>query len=262
MNIENNPDIIASLIKENPIFETILMNLADEHKRSTSMLIHELRNPLSLMKGTLQYMDSKYPEVKKLKYWDQLSELVLDMEHMMANASQLNTCNIVQKDNHNLIDLIENSINTFMHQAVQQNIDLSLHVEEGAELYFSSYSCDAGRIKQVMNNLIKNAFEATPQGNFINVKLSFLPKKDEALPKLSIQVCNNGLPISEDEINNIFLPFVTYKKGGTGVGLAVVKKIIELHYGTISVSSDEMLTCFTLLLPLPVLNEVHKGVSI
>lgn len=249
MSLEASPDTIASLIKENPIVDTAIQNIINDYKSTTSMFIHELRNPLSLMKGTLQYIETKHPESKEFKYWSQLLDLVGDMEHMMADASQLNTCNIIHKVDHDLISLIGNVTNSFMPQAVHNQIDLSLTVEEGCERYFQSYPCDSGKIKQVMSNLIKNAFEATRPSNFINVKLSYLPGDKSALPKLSIQVSNNGLPIPEDEIHNIFLPFVTYKKGGSGIGLAVVKKIIELHYGTVNVSSDDMLTCFTLLLP-------------
>lgn len=65
-----------------------------------------------------------------------------------------------------------------------------------------------------------------------------------------MKIKDNGFPIPQDEIETIFTPFVTYKQGGTGVGLAIVKKVIDLHYGTIQVSSDQNLTCFTIVLPI------------
>ena len=137
-----------------------------------------------------------------------------------------------------------------MPQAVDQQIDLAMEVEEGCEAYFSSYPCDAAKLKQVFGNLIKNAFEATSPGKFIHILVDYLPQVDDIQPKLSIRFCNNGAPIPAEAHEKIFLPFVTYKKGGTGVGLAIARKIIELHYGYISVTSDERLTCFTILLPL------------
>lgn len=243
-------DTLASLIKAYPLFGTAIENIMDSNKKTTSMFIHELRNPLSLMKGTIQYIETKHPETREYKYWDQLHDLVKDLENMMADASLLNTCNSINKDTTDLLALIHQVKNNFMPQAINQKIDLSIKVEEGCEPYFTSYSCDAGKLKQVMSNLIKNAFEATSQGDFIHITLRYLPAQGEALPKLSVVVSNNGLPIPEYEIGHIFTPFITYKKGGTGVGLAIVKKIIELHYGTICVSSDESLTSFTILLPL------------
>jgi signal transduction histidine kinase len=247
---EADQDSLAYLIKENPTLETVIQNILVDYKRTTSMFIHELRNPLSLMKGTLQFIELKHPETKDFKYWGQLQELVHDMEIMMSDASQLNTCNNINKDIHNLLALLNTIMNNFMPQAAEKQIDLAMEIEDGCEAYYSSYSCDAIKLKQVFANLIKNAFEATSPGSFIHIYLKYLPGEEDILPKLSIRISNNGLPIPEEELESIFLPFVTYKKGGTGVGLAVVKKIIELHYGTISVASDESLTSFTILLPL------------
>ncbi len=247
---EADQDSLAYLIKENPMIETVIQNIVDDYKKTTSIFIHELRNPLSLMKGTLQYIEAKHPEAKDFKYWAQLQDLVHDMEVMMSDASQLNTCTNINKLNHNLLILLGNTTNNFMPQAAEKGIDLALEIEEGSEEYFYSYPCDAIKLKQVFSNLIKNALEATSPGNFIRVTLKYLPGDEEILPKLSIRFSNNGFPIPAEDLENIFVPFVTYKKGGTGVGLAIARKIIELHYGTISVCSDDCLTSFTILLPL------------
>ncbi|MBH1941025.1 HAMP domain-containing histidine kinase [Mobilitalea sibirica] len=250
MYSEINNDTITNLIKSNPDFEAVIQKIIQDNKQTTTMFVHELRNPLSLMKGTLQYIEAKHPETKDFKYWDQLHELVHDLENMMADASLLNTCNSIKKEKCDLLSLIKGMKNNFMPQAINQNIDLDIILRPGCETYFSSYECDCAKIKQVLSNLIKNAFEATTPGNFIHIILDYLAGNQQIPQKLSIQVSNNGLPIPEDEINSIFIPFVTYKKGGTGVGLAVVKKIIDLHYGSVSVTSKEEETCFTILLPL------------
>ena len=102
----------------------------------------------------------------------------------------------------------------------------------------------------IFSNLIKNAFEATVPGNFIHINLRHLPSEFPKPSKLSIEISNNGQPIPEYELKDIFVPFVTNKKGGSGIGLAIVKKVIDLHYGNISVNSDEDLTSFTVQLPL------------
>ena len=247
---EVNNDNLACMVKSNPEIETIIQTLNADYKKTTSMFVHELRNPLSLLKGTIQYIELKHPETKEYKYWDQIQELIEDMEHLMVDASLLNICNYIMKENTNLLTLINSIVSSFMPQALTREIVLSLTINPGSEPYFTSFPCDAGKIKQVLNNLIKNAFEATSSGNFIHINLSYLPEEYPAPSKLSIQINNNGQPIPEDMLDTIFVPFVTYKKGGTGVGLALVKKIVDLHYGSISVESNETLTSFHIQLPL------------
>ncbi|MDF2544174.1 MAG: hypothetical protein K0S47_3892 [Herbinix sp.] len=250
MLTETDNDRLSLLVKSNPEFDTLIKKLVDDNKQTTSMFVHELRNPLTLMKGTLQYIEQKHPETKEFKYWNQLQELVYDMEHMMADASMLNVCNSLLKEKHDLIELVKTIKSNFMPQAANQQVELILDIAEGCEEYFNSYLCDSTRMKQVLSNLVKNALEATTAGNFIKISLSYKPEIDQVPPKLSIQISNNGLPIPEDIIATIFVPFVTYKKGGTGIGLAVVKRIIDLHYGSVSVTSNDDLTSFLILLPV------------
>ncbi len=247
---EINNDTLATTIKTNPEFEALLKSIIDDNKKTTSMLVHELRNPLCLLKGTVQYIEQKHPEAADFKYWNQLQQLLDDMDKIMSDASLLNTCNYLHKEETNLLALIQNVTNSFMPQAITEKIDLSLSVDPESAEYFTSYSCDQVKMKQAFSNLIKNAFEASSPGNFIHINLKYLPDEAPAPAKLSFEISNNGPQIPEDALKDIFVPFITYKKGGTGVGLAIVKKVIDLHYGNISVSSDEELTSFTVSLPL------------
>ena len=247
---EFNNDTLASMAKNYPEHEAIIKTILSENKKTTSMFVHELRNPLSLLKGTIQYIELKHPEAREFKYWDQIQDLANDMEHIMADASLLNAYSYLIKDNTNLITLISSIISNFMPQALTLQIDFSITIDPNSEEYFTSYSCDSTKLKQAISNLIKNALEATTSGNFIHIDLKYLPEESTSLPKLFIQISNNGSPIPADVIKNIFIPFVTYKKGGTGVGLALVKKVVDLHYGSICVESREDLTAFTILLPL------------
>jgi signal transduction histidine kinase len=247
---EFNNDTLANMIKVNPELEPIIQSITATNKKTTSMLVHELRNPLALLKGTVQYIEMKQPEVKTYKYWDQVQDLINDMERIMQDASLLNNSNQLNKEDTDLISLMDNIISSFMPQAISQEIELTLSVAPGSEDAFLNYHCDGGKLKQVLINLIKNAFEATKPGNFIHTTLSLLPGTDALPSKLSIKISNNGHPIPEDALENIFQPFVTYKKNGTGVGLALARKVIDLHYGSINVVSDEALTTFTVLLPV------------
>lgn len=227
----------------------IIRNLMDEHKQLSSMFIHELRNPLSLLKGTLQYIEMKYCEVKGYKYWYQLFDLIQDMEHMLSNASLLNSCTCLNIDDTDLLDLINNIVKTYMPEAEKQKKSLVFRHDEECEAVLRSYPCDAYKIKQTITNLVKNAFEATTEGNFIEIVAGI--QATDSGEALSIMINNNGAKIPEEEIDDIFQPFVTHKAGGTGIGLALAKRIVSAHLSSISVSSSDELTSFSILLPIP-----------
>lgn len=228
--------------------EEAVQKIMDEYKKMTSMFIHELRNPLSLIKGTLQYIEMRHPETRNYKYWGQLFELIAEMEKMMSDASILNACATLNMEHTNLLSLIQGVANNYKPQAENQQKQLSVRTSPECESVITSYYCDPAKIKQVMSNLIKNALEAISPGNFIEIVISIDSTK--AHPMLSVQVNNNGPKIPEDQIDNILKPFVTYKKGGSGIGLALVKRIVDNHMGSISVSSTDDLTSFNILLPL------------
>lgn len=251
MLIDHSDTSLTQLLKISPEFQPVIQNMLENNKKSTSILVHELRNPLSLLKGTIQFIESKNPDVKSFKYWDQMEELVNDMEQIMVDASLLNAYHSLQIEVISFSDYLHGIINNFMPKSIEHGIHLSLIIQDSDLDFLSSIPCDSAKLKHVFNNLIKNAFEATTEGNYISLEVSTFTEQDERY--LMIQVSNNGLSIPSDEIDHIFKPFVTYKKGGTGVGLAISKRIIDLHYGTITAASDENTTSFTITLPVDLL---------
>ncbi|HHX12010.1 MAG TPA: HAMP domain-containing histidine kinase [Clostridiales bacterium] len=250
MLLKTDNDNIGYFTKNNPEAELAIQNILNENKQNMSIFAHELRNPLSLIKGTLQYIETKHTEVKDYKYWDQIPELIKDMERMISDALALNKLNTLDKTNTNFVNLINSIYNGYAQLALSHGKDLKLTIEPECETYLSSYQCDPARLKQAICNLIQNAFEATVSGDYIHIHLAIVPEEGLSPRNFAMMISNNGLPIHDSELQNIFTPFVTYKKGGTGVGLAVTKKIVELHYGTITVSSNPSATTFTIVLPL------------
>lgn len=230
------------------INDEVIQKIMNDNKRLTSMLIHELRNPLCLMKGTLQYIEMKHQEVKEFKYWGQLFELIQDMEHMMSDASLLNSITCLNIKECNLLSLIRLVVDHYSPEADNQQKLLTFKYTAEGEAASSSYPCDPDKLKQVLSNIVKNALEATKPGDFIELILS--SRSTDKGSMISIQINDNGQVIPDDELDTIFNPFVTHKAGGTGIGLALAKRIVEAHLGCIQVSSDDGLTGFTILLPL------------
>ena len=102
-------------------------------------------------------------------------------------------------------------------------------------------NADEAQIMQVLVNLIKNAAEAIGQEGKIKIVLS------KSNGKTIIDVCNNGQPIPDELLPNIFIPFFTTKESGTGIGLSVSRYIMRLHGGNLKHHTKEGWTCFRMV---------------
>jgi len=112
-----------------------------------------------------------------------------------------------------------------------------------------SLAGDSLLLRQAFQNLIQNSIEALENKGEIKIKLQKIEDKGEALIQITIE--DNGSGIPEENLENVFKPFFTSKEKGIGLGLSLVKKIIDLHKGRIEVKSElGKGTVFILLLPL------------
>jgi signal transduction histidine kinase len=111
---------------------------------------------------------------------------------------------------------------------------------------------DHRKLKQVFLNLFKNALEAMPEGGRLSVRVTLVRHAAAAQrPVLSIEVSDTGIGIPEGDLDAIFRPFYSTKKGGTGLGLPFCRRVIEEHGGEISVQRQRGRgTAVTLRLPM------------
>ena len=129
-----------------------------------------------------------------------------------------------------------------MMQETAKEMNIQLTTRLAGNLPIVSF--DPNQMKQVLINLVKNALEAIDGGGVITLTTS----SQDGQVQLSVQ--DNGKGIDPEIMPNIFNPFFTTKKTGTGLGLAVINKIIEDHHGTINVKSTKgQGTVFTIHLP-------------
>ncbi|MBT5418664.1 MAG: HAMP domain-containing protein, partial [Thiotrichales bacterium] len=111
---------------------------------------------------------------------------------------------------------------------------------------------DRDRMRQILNNLIKNGLESLGENAVANVKISAVVTTSEnegSDPSLLIKICDNGNGIPDELKGEIFEPYATTKPKGTGLGLAIVKRIIEEHNGEIKLTTNKQGSCFEILLP-------------
>lgn len=209
-------------------------------------LAHEIRNPLSTIRMNLELLAEDLSDedsgnsrrmldrVGRLQNECQNLEGVLNEFLQFARAGQL--------------DLVEGSLNDVVGeflefisaQAEEQNVELRPHLDAN----LPAAKLDTSLIRQVLNNLARNALQAMPNGG----ALEFLTMVRDG--GIALEVIDTGEGMDEKTVSNMFQAFFSTRSGGSGLGLPTVRRIIEAHGGTIACdSAPGRGTRFTILLP-------------
>lgn len=209
------------------------------------LMVHEIRNYLTLIRSTSQLLEQKLPSLKDTSDWNQLTNDINDMCFLTQNyCSYLGNSDLTMISS-DFICLLEQIYETSLAMATEKGIQFTLDVSELSAAELHHYSCDSLKLKESFLNIIKNALEATSEHEYIHVKGSIAPEKNN----FYIHISNNGEKIPSENIAYLFSPDFTTKTYGTGLGLAMTNHIIQEHGGSLSVTSDENETVFTITLP-------------
>jgi len=130
-----------------------------------------------------------------------------------------------------LSKLLNQIKNLFINETESQNIDLKIELKPDDIILFA----DKDQITQVLINIIRNSFDAVQGKDKGEIHIYASKNNDE----ITLSIADNGKGIPSDILNDIFIPFYTTKNSGSGIGLSLSKQIMELHDGTISVSSTQ-----------------------
>ncbi|GAA0480268.1 sporulation kinase KinA [Salinibacillus aidingensis] len=200
-------------------------------------IVHEIKNPLTSVKGFLQLMEAGTIDTK-----DYINILKAEVERMEAMA--VNMLSFAKPNNHfgqhNLKDIIQDVFSLMEIQANKNHIYLKKN-EHSPDVFVHG---DEAQLKQVLINLVKNAIEASEPNHNVEIQLC------QDCINGYIKVTDYGAGIPNHQLKNIGKSFYTTKKEGTGLGLMVSYRIIEHHQGQIKVNSkSENGTTFTICLP-------------
>ncbi len=190
---------------------------------------HEIRNPLSSIKGFATYFKERYRDNPQDK--ETADIMVQEVERLNRVISQLLEFArpiAMEKRPSSLQTLIRNSLKMIESQSREKNI--AVHTDLAPDV--PDAMVDEDKIKQVLLNLYLNALGAMKEGGSLNVRLF-----RGAGNTVNITVSDTGPGIDEKDIAHIFDPYFTTKPSGTGLGLSIVHKIIEAHDGEIMVKS-------------------------
>jgi PAS domain S-box-containing protein len=192
-------------------------------------IAHEIRNPLTTIKGFLQLFRTT-SDASNFQYYDIVnSELerintIVDEFLVLAKPS---TATFIRQD----IQVIIKEVVAFNNsQAIMNNVQVSVSVDDN----LPSISCEKNQLKQVFLNLLKNSIEAMPNGGKIQIFVT-----DKEIDQISIRILDEGVGIPQERIHTLGEPFYTTKEKGTGLGLMICYKIIESHGGKLTIQSEE-----------------------
>lgn len=216
--------------------------------RLSSDIAHEIRTPLTTLKGNIEAMIDGVWEVSEERLYHCYEE-VNRIARLIGQIDRINEIEShesqLQKSSFDLLELTQQVAGTFQALLIEKGIECAINGE--AVLI----SADRDKIHQVVTNLLYNAIKFTPSGGHIDLQVS------QISGAASFKITDTGQGIPPNEINQVFERFYmaepsrNRKLGGQGIGLSIVKGIVNAHHGTISVESTYGKgTTFVVSLPL------------
>lgn len=236
-------DEIGALVKDyNQKLEELeytAQQLAQSERESAwremaKQVAHEIKNPLTPMKLSVQQLQRVYDPNDPnsgLKLQKVTNSIIEQIDALAKIANEFSSFAKLPRPNEmeiDLLPLLENVVEVFKESD-------NFHILIETELNNCLVMADKDLMLRVFNNLIKNAIQAIPEERKGEIVISIEIEENNFIFKFK----DNGVGIEEDKHSKIFVPYFTTKSTGTGLGLAMVKQIIENHRGAIGFESEE-----------------------
>ncbi|MHC0062123.1 PAS domain S-box protein [Nostoc sp. UIC 10890] len=238
---------------------------------------HELRTPLNAILGMSEGLQESVfgsineRQVKAIATIERSGRHLLELINDILDLSKIESGKLeLQLSDISVRSLCDTSIAFVKQMALKKNIGLSIHISE----HIHSIQVDDRRLRQVLINLLSNAVKFTPDGGSVALEVRLEGEggrgagevnspSSSSSPNLCFQITDTGIGIAAGEIGKLFQPFIQLDSSlnrqysGTGLGLALVQKIVTLHGGTVLVTSKVGEgSCFTVCIPYHASNNV------
>lgn len=239
-----------------------MQEIEEIKNRFFSQITHELRTPLSLIvgpAGLIPKTDNKKEVNQHAQIIERNANRLLLLVNQLLDVNKLEAGKMpLKKSKGAFPEFVESILNAFQNKANQKQIQLDF-INNIDEL-FANF--DADKIEKILYNLLSNAFKFTPSNGQIICQLSQLKSKNSKKTNIQISLSDSGRGISEKDIPNIFDRFYqadnsyTREAEGTGIGLSLVKELVELMNGKIELTSKLGAgSTFTIWLPFEIVEE-------
>lgn len=231
----------AELCSENTELHELYEKFVNSQRYAVSRIAHEIRNPVTLINSFMQLYEQEHSEAASSANWIHAVENMKALRELLADLSAYNNAHTLHLEMVNLYRLLLSMTSDVSCGLCPSSISLILKKDSA----IPSILEDASKMRQVFLNLIRNAVEAMPDGGTLTISI------ESDGDSITIHFTDTGCGIEPDQLSSIFDPFVTHKRNGTGLGLAVSKEIISAHHGSITVESvPGKGTDFTIRLPV------------
>ncbi len=190
-------------------------------------LTHEIKNPLAVCKGYIDMIDLNKEE-KALKYINIMKQEINRSLNIISDFVEYNKIKVV-KEQIDLNCLLDDVYDSFKILMTNKKIKLEYKNRDDQEIYFNG---DYERLKQVIINILKNAYEACTENGKVEISSNLYKNY------LDILIEDNGIGMDEETLKNIKEMFYTTKQNGTGLGVALSNEIIKSHNGELLFTSE------------------------
>jgi len=191
----------------------------------TAGIAHEIRNPLTSIRGFMQYLE----DCESLEDWQRYGPLIIrevdSLNHIVDELLAFGRPQPPRIGRVRVEDIVE-------EMAFLARGKSDAHIELDFATDIPLIDADGEALKQALLNLLINAIQAIPDGGTIVV--SVRPEEGE---RVSIKVSDDGVGVAPADVDKVFDPFFSTKPTGTGLGLAMVHRIVDAHHGTITFDS-------------------------
>jgi signal transduction histidine kinase len=215
--------------------------------RLTQGVAHEIRNPLNVLNLSIDHVGTKFApddESKRKQFVRILSSIKDEMGRLNRMVTDLLNFGRPARLDLKPVDLghlMEETVALVRPQAAEQSVDIDFRQSGGNAIVRG----DAERLKSCLFNIAINALQSMPAGGHLAATVQ---RSDGSV---AVSISDTGVGISEESLGKIFEPYFSTKQAGFGLGLAVTKKIIEEHRGSVNVNSRvDHGTTFTVRLPV------------
>jgi two-component system nitrogen regulation sensor histidine kinase GlnL len=220
--------------------------------KMTSLLAHEVKNPLAGIKGAAQLLETEIPEESR----ELSSMIVTEADRITALLNRIENLSSdmpVQLKDVNIHEILDHCIR-ITTASFGRHLDIKCHYDPS----LPNIDADPDLLVQCFLNLFKNASEETDDKGILTLTTSYnlsrylsTSQSFQVHLPLQIEIEDNGSGIPEELQDYIFEPFISGKQSGSGLGLAMVASVVADHGGAISVDTSPAGTCFTVNLPIP-----------